>query len=84
MAVTRYQQADILALLEIPIVDILSHLGFPDKHRGDMYYSPFRQESTPSFHINRRCNIWYDHGAAVVELRSDLGQHFIGHVLSGS
>ena len=65
MAVTRYQQADILALLEIPIVDILSHLGFPDKHRGDMYYSPFRQESTPSFHINRRCNIWYDHGAAV-------------------
>ena len=65
MAVTRYQQADILALLEIPIVDILSHLGFPDKHIGDMYYSPFRQESTPSFHINRRCNIWYDHGAAV-------------------
>ena len=65
MAGTRYQQADILAMLEIPIADMLSHMGFPDKHRGDMYYSPFRQESTPSFHINRRCNIWYDHGAGV-------------------
>ena len=65
MAGTRYEQADILALLEIPIVDILSHVGFSDKHRGDMYYSPFRQESTPSFHINHRCNIWYDHGAGV-------------------
>ena len=65
MTGSRYQQADILAFLEIPIVDILSHLGFTDKHRGDMYYSPFRQESTPSFHINHRCNIWYDHGASV-------------------
>ena len=65
MAGTRYQQADILAMLEIPIADLLSHMGFPDRHRGDMYYSPFRQESNPSFHINRRCNIWYDHGAGV-------------------
>lgn len=27
-----------------------------------MFYSPFREESTPSFHINPKNNTWYDFG----------------------
>lgn len=47
------------------MVDFLAHLGFkPDKVRPPDYWyrSPLRQERTPSFKINRRLNVWYDHG----------------------
>ena len=30
-----------------------------------MYYSPFRNEVSPSFHINHKANVWYDHGTGV-------------------
>lgn len=33
-----------------------------ERTRGGMFYSPFREESSPSFHIDERKNIWYDHG----------------------
>lgn len=29
-----------------------------------MYFSPFRREKTPSFHVNVLKNVWYDFGAA--------------------
>lgn len=51
---------------KIDMVDYLSSLSFrPIKTKGDDYWyiSPFRQERTPSFKINRRSNIWYDHGS---------------------
>ncbi|MCO5241904.1 MAG: CHC2 zinc finger domain-containing protein [Chitinophagaceae bacterium] len=51
---------------KIDMVDYLSSLGFQAiKTRGEDYWylSPFRQEQTPSFKINRRSNIWYDHGS---------------------
>jgi len=52
---------------ELDIVDYLASLGFePAKPSGngvDYYYlSPLRNESTPSFHVNRLKNKWYDHG----------------------
>jgi len=47
------------------IVDYLSRLGFkPAKvSRNDYWYlSPFREETTPSFKVNRNMNRWYDFG----------------------
>jgi len=26
------------------------------------YFSPWREEKTPSFHLNKKDNVWYDHG----------------------
>ncbi|CDT07415.1 DNA primase [Sphingobacterium sp. PM2-P1-29] len=47
------------------IVAYLSKLGYePSKIRGNdhWYYSPFRNENSPSFKVNRRKNRWYDFG----------------------
>ena len=47
------------------MVDYLSSLGFkPAKvSRNDYWYlSPFREETTPSFKVNRNMNRWYDFG----------------------
>jgi hypothetical protein len=46
-------------------VDYLLLLGFkPAKINGNdhWYLSPFRNEQTPSFKVNRKFNVWYDHG----------------------
>jgi DNA primase len=50
----------------IPLSDILGQLGYDPHHeaKGDMwYFSPFREETVPSFKINLERNIWYDFGA---------------------
>jgi len=50
---------------EIDIVYFLSSLGHePAKIRNNdyWYFSPLRDEKTPSFKVNRRLNRWYDHG----------------------
>ena len=50
---------------QIKITDYLSSEGFsPTKVQGgDFWYcSPLRQETTPSFKVNDRTNVWYDHG----------------------
>lgn len=47
------------------IVDYLASLGFkPAKNsRNDFWYlSPFRDETSPSFKVNRNLNRWYDFG----------------------
>jgi hypothetical protein len=47
------------------IVQFLSGLGFePKKIRGNDYWycSPFRAEKEPSFKVNRKFNVWFDHG----------------------
>ncbi len=47
------------------IVDYLLWLGYkPAKISGNdhWYFSPFRKEQTPSFKVNRKFNVWYDHG----------------------
>jgi CHC2 zinc finger/Toprim-like len=49
----------------IDLVDYLDTLGIqPQKVRNNDYWylSPFRQEKTPSFKINRNQNVWFDHG----------------------
>lgn len=50
---------------EIDMVHYLARLGYePSKisHNDYWYCSPFRDEKTASFKVNRRLNLWYDHG----------------------
>lgn len=46
----------------IPLGDILSHYGYePSRRYGgyDMYRSPFRSDTSPSFKVFREENRWY-------------------------
>ena len=45
------------------IPDILLDLGYRTDHRGYMYFSPFREEASPSFSYDAKRNLWFDHGA---------------------
>jgi hypothetical protein len=50
---------------EIDLVNYLFTLGFhPLKIRGNDYWylSPLREEREASFKVNRKLNVWYDHG----------------------
>ena len=50
---------------QLDIVDYLLLMGYkPAKISGNdhWYFSPFRNEQTPSFKVNRKFNVWYDHG----------------------
>jgi DNA primase len=50
---------------KIDLVEYLASLGYhPAKlKRADYWYcSPLREEKTPSFKVNRKQNVWYDHG----------------------
>lgn len=61
----RKQRLGIDKAKEMDMVLYLSKLGFePIRIRANdyWYHSPFRDERTPSFKINRRLNRWYDHG----------------------
>ena len=52
----------------IAIAEILEKLEFkPNKENGTdaTYYSPFRNENTPSFHVNTKDNVWFDHGEGI-------------------
>jgi CHC2 zinc finger/Toprim-like len=49
---------------QIDLVDYLMKLGYsPQKIRNNDYWylSPFRDEKTASFKVNRSMNVWYDH-----------------------
>lgn len=51
-------------------------LGFrPDKIRNNDYWyaSPLREEKTPSFKVNRKLNVWYDHGIGLGGTIIDFG-----------
>ncbi len=50
---------------QMDMVDYLTKLGHnPTKIRGNDYWylSPLREEKSASFKVNRRLNVWYDHG----------------------
>ncbi|MBW4889208.1 toprim domain-containing protein [Mucilaginibacter sp. HMF5004] len=49
----------------VPITDFLHNLKFkPTKETTTdaIYLSPIREEKTPSFHVDKIDNVWYDHG----------------------
>jgi len=58
------------------IVTYLESLSIkPQKVNGNDYWylSPLRDEKTPSFKINRKLNVWYDHGIGKGGKLVDLG-----------
>ena len=73
----------------IPLEEILGKYGHVAVHRRgtDIWYrSPFRAEETPSFVVNARKNVWYDHGegrgGTVIDIVSRLsGETSIASVL---
>jgi DNA primase len=49
---------------QIDLVDYLASLGHQPKkvkNQDYWYLSPLREEKTPSFKVNRKLNVWYDH-----------------------
>lgn len=59
----------------IPLGDILSHYGYePSRRYGgyDMYRSPFRSDTSPSFKVFREENRWYDFGDGTVERAEEI------------
>ncbi|MFV8326207.1 toprim domain-containing protein [Flavobacterium sp. ZS1P14] len=63
----------------IDMISYLSILGFkPSKIRGQdfWFFSPFREERTPSFKVNQQLNCWYDHGIGKGGTLIDFGVHY--------
>ena len=64
---------------QVDLVNYLAFLGFhPSKVIRDdhWYHSPLRSERTPSFKVNRRLGVWYDHGLGKGGDLIDLGTLF--------
>ena len=55
----------VAGIKQMDMVEYLEKIGcLPKKIRNDDYWylSPLRVERTPSFKVNRKLNVWYDHG----------------------
>jgi hypothetical protein len=69
----------------LDLVEYLAFLGYqPQKIRnGDYWYlSPLRDERTASFKINRKLNVWYDHGSGKGGDLIDFGTLYHGCSIS--
>lgn len=61
---------------KIPITGFLQSIGIePHKVSGNAYWykSPLRRENTPSFKVDARLNVWFDHGLGQGGKLVDLG-----------
>lgn len=59
----RYSEEEKRKLHKVQILEIMAHYGKRLDHtRNALYFSPFRDEDTPSFHVDERRNTWYDYG----------------------
>ena len=58
----KYTDQEKQTLQSISIVEIMAHMGKNLYNQKGLYYSPFRDESNPSFHIDAVNNRWYDFG----------------------
>lgn len=64
---------------QLDLVDLLESLGYrPVKIRENDYWylSPLREEKTASFKVNRKMNVWYDHGTGKGGKLVDFGISF--------
>lgn len=64
---------------QIDLVDFLASLGYePSKIRDQDYWykSPLRDEQTASFKVNRKLNVWYDHGIGKGGDLIDFGKEY--------
>jgi len=58
-----YSDSERKELMGVPVTDVLKVFGRSLEHNGDgLYYSPFRDEKSPSFHISHDGCKWYDFG----------------------
>ena len=58
-----YTEEEKKQLHSISIIEIMAHYGKRLDHtRSGLYFSPFREESNPSFHLDEAKNTWYDYG----------------------
>ena len=58
-----YTEEEKKQLHSISIIEIMAHYGKRLDHtRSGLYFSPFREESNPSFHLDEAKNSWYDYG----------------------
>ena len=74
-------QADIDRLKSsVSIEQTLAGMGCSTAHRGYMYYSPFRQETTPSMSVAYKDGTWqwYDHGTGQGGSNIELVEQFKG------
>lgn len=65
---------------QIDLVDYLASLGHrPHKiNREEHWYlSPFRDEKTPSFKVNRKLNVWFDFGEGKGGNLIDFGTRYL-------
>ncbi|MBN8876887.1 MAG: toprim domain-containing protein [Sphingobacteriales bacterium] len=71
---------------QIDLVDYLARLGYTPKkivRNNHWFLSPFRDEKTPSFKVNRQLNVWYDHGIGKGGRLVDFGTAFHQCTVSG-
>jgi hypothetical protein len=64
---------------QIDLVDYLASLGHqPEKVNNQDYWylSPLRDEKTPSFKVNRKLNVWYDHATGKGGNLIDFGTQY--------
>lgn len=64
---------------QIDLVDYLEKLGHrPIKIRNNDYWylSPLREEKNASFKVNRRMNLWFDHGIGKGGTLIDFGKYY--------
>ena len=76
---TNKQTISCEAANQMDLVDYLAYLGHQPKKVGvnDYWYlSPFRNEKTASFKVNRRKNVWYDHGQGIGGSLIDFGLRY--------
>ena len=58
-----YTEEEKKQLHSISIIEIMAHYGKRLDHtRSGLYFSPFREELNPSFHLDEAKNTWYDYG----------------------
>jgi hypothetical protein len=59
----KYDASQIEVLRTTSMRDILAALGYCTDHTpGGLFFSPFRKEDSPSFHIDDVNHRWFDHG----------------------
>ncbi len=81
----RKQRLSVNEAKGIDMVLYLSGLGYqPVKIRNSNYWhcSPFKNEKTPLFKINRKLNCWYDHGTGNGGIIIYFGLQFYGCSIS--
>lgn len=59
----KYTESELAALRKVPIIDVLASFGKSITHTASgHFYSPFRVEKSPSFHVNSSENVFFDFG----------------------